>query len=139
MSADTLEEAFAVKGNVVYDFVIPSRAPWSGVVKKGQTIRIVDLEGNQSGDCVLYNANNPVERYSAAETVVAQNNIYLGKGTRLMSNEGNVMMTVAADNCGRHDTSGGACRSCCSCCAPRRCSPTTTTSCGPPPACPAPR
>jgi hypothetical protein len=109
MPADTLEEAFAVSGKVVYDFVIPSRAPWSGVVKKGQMIRIVDLEGNQSGDCVLYNAHDPVERYSASETVVAQKNIYLGKGTRLMSNEGNVMMIVTADNCGRHDTIGGAC------------------------------
>ena len=26
-----------------------------------------------------------------------------------MSNEGNVMMTITADTCGRHDTSGGAC------------------------------
>ncbi len=109
LPADTLAEAFAVAGKVVYDFVIPSRAPWSGVVKKGQTIRIVDLEGNQSGDCVLYNAHDPLERYSASETVVDQKNIYLGKGSRLMSNEGNVMMIVTADNCGRHDTSGGAC------------------------------
>jgi urea carboxylase-associated protein 1 len=91
------------------DFVIPARAPWSGVVKRGQTIRIVDLEGNQSGDCILYNALDPAERYSASDTIAAQRNIFLTAGTRLMSNEGNVMMTIIADTCGRHDTIGGAC------------------------------
>jgi hypothetical protein len=102
-------EPSAIEGKVVLDHVIPSRAPWSGVVKKGQILRIVDLEGNQSGDCILYNAANPEERYSAAQTMVAQKNIFLALGTNLMSNEGNVMMVVTADTLGRHDTIGGAC------------------------------
>jgi urea carboxylase-associated protein 1 len=93
----------------VYDFAIPARASWSRVVKAGETIRILDLEGNQSGDCILYNANDPAERFSSCETIVAQKNIFLTAGTRLMSNEGNAMMTITADTCGRHDTSGGAC------------------------------
>jgi hypothetical protein len=96
-------------GTMVYDFTIPARAPWSHVVKKGQTLRIIDLEGNQAVDCILYNADDPAERYSSCETIVAQRNIFLGTGTTLMSNEGNPMMTVVADTCGRHDTSGGAC------------------------------
>jgi uncharacterized protein len=94
---------------VKYEFVIPARASWSRVVKKGQALRIVDLEGNQSGDCILYNADNPEERYSACQTMVAQKNIFLTTGTRLMSDEGNAMMSVTADTCGRHDTIGGAC------------------------------
>jgi hypothetical protein len=96
-------------GTMVYDFTIPARAPWSHLVKKGQTLRIIDLEGNQAVDCILYNADDPAERYSSCETIVAQRNIFLGTGTTLMSNEGNPMMTVVADTCGRHDTSGGAC------------------------------
>lgn len=96
-------------GRIVYDFVIPARAPWSHVVKRGQTLRIIDIEGNQAVDCILYNADDPAERYSSCETIVAQRNIFLGVGTTLYSNEGNAMMTVVADNCGRHDTSGGAC------------------------------
>jgi urea carboxylase-associated protein 1 len=102
-------DAAKVEGRIVYDYVIPARAPWSRVVKKGETIRIIDLEGNQSGDCIIYNANDPEERYSASETIVAQRNIFLTTGTKLMSNEGNVMMRVTADTCGRHDTIGGAC------------------------------
>ena len=96
-------------GAIVYDFVIPARAPWSHVVKKGQMLRIVDIEGNQAVDCILYNANDAAERYSSSDTIVAQRNIFIGVGTTLYSNEGNPMMTVVADNCGRHDTSGGAC------------------------------
>ena len=93
----------------VYDFTIPARAPWSRVVKAGQTLRIIDLEGNQAVDCILYNAQDSAERYSAQETITAQRNIFLTTGTKLMSNEGNVLMTVTADTCGRHDTIGGAC------------------------------
>src|SRR3954467_4535382 len=104
-----LAAALHVAGRSVYDYTIPARAPWSHVVTKGQTLRIIDLEGNQAVDCILYNANDPAERYSSCETSVAQRNIFLGAGTALMSNEGNPMMTVVADTCGRHDTSGGAC------------------------------
>ncbi len=95
--------------SIIYDFTIAARAPWSHVVKQGQTIRIIDLEGNQAVDCILYNAHDPAERYSSCETVVAQRNIFLNVGTTLYSNEGRAMMTITADTCGRHDTSGGAC------------------------------
>jgi len=93
----------------IYDHVIPARAPWSGIVRRGQTLRIVDLEGNQAVDCILYSAADPTERYSAAQTIVAQANIFLTTGTKLMSDEGNVLMTIVADTCGRHDTIAGAC------------------------------
>ncbi|MGN6504334.1 MAG: urea amidolyase associated protein UAAP2 [Tepidisphaeraceae bacterium] len=95
--------------NTIQEFTIPARAPWSHVVKAGQTIRIVDLEGNQAVDCLFYNAHDTSERYSSCETVVLQQNIFLGVGTQLISNEGRPMLTITADNVGRHDTSGGAC------------------------------
>ncbi|HUO09367.1 MAG TPA: urea amidolyase associated protein UAAP2 [Phycisphaerae bacterium] len=104
-----LEEASKVQGKVIYDFTIPARASWSRVVKKGQTARIIDVGGNQSGDCLLYNAHDPAERYSAQDTITAQKNIFLTTGSVLMSNEGNPMMTITADTLGRHDTIGGAC------------------------------
>src|SRR5262245_58522159 len=94
---------------VIRDETVPARAPWADVVKKGQTLRIIDLEGNQAVDCILYNPHDDAERYSAPDTIAAQKNIFLTTGTRLMSNEGNVMMTITADTCGRHDTIGGAC------------------------------
>lgn len=81
------------------------------VVKKGQTFRILDLEGNQAADTLFYNADDPSERYSAVDTIREQGNVYLSAGTRLLSNECNLMLEIVADTCGRHDTLGGACAS----------------------------
>jgi len=89
--------------------VVPAGDYYIKVVKAGQTFRILDLEGNQAADTLFYNANNPAERYSAMDTIREQGNIYLTTGTRLLSNEGNLMLDIVADTCGRHDTIGGAC------------------------------
>ena len=99
----------AVSPTMVLDEVVPARAAWSHIVERGQTLRIIDLGGNQAIDCLLYNANDPSERYSAHDTVAAQRNIFLVAGTRLMSNEGAPMMTITATTCAYHDTIGGAC------------------------------
>lgn len=79
------------------------------VVNRGQTFRILDLEGNQAADTLFYNASNPEERYSAMDTIREQGNIYLTAGTMLRTNENNAMLEIVADTCGRHDTLGGAC------------------------------
>lgn len=92
-----------------YRQVIPAGDPWSRVVKRGETLRIVDLEGNQAADTLFFDASNPENRYSASDTIRVQRALYLTTGTKLISNEGDVLMTIVADTCGRHDTLGGAC------------------------------
>lgn len=82
---------------------------WLKEIKVGQTLRILDLEGNQAADTLFYSAANPSERYSAMDTIREQNNLYLTVGSRLRSNLNNVMLEITADTCGRHDTLGGAC------------------------------
>lgn len=77
----------------------------------GQTVRLVDTEGNQAVDTLFYNANNPAERYSPTDTVREQGNVYLSTGTVLQSTFNNPMLEIVADTCGRHDTLGGACAS----------------------------
>jgi urea carboxylase-associated protein 1 len=89
--------------------IVAAGEPWMGVVCKGQYLRIVDLEGNQAVDTLFYNASSTEERYSAQDTIREQGSLYLGVGSRLLSNEGNVMLAIVADTCGRHDTLGGAC------------------------------
>lgn len=96
-------------GAACYDAVVAAGEPWLHVVRRGQVLRIQDLEGNQAVDTLFYNAHDVRERYSAVDTICAQRNIYLTTGTRLLSNEGNTMLTIVADTCGRHDTLGGAC------------------------------
>ncbi len=93
----------------VLDEVVDAGDYWLKAIKAGQTIRIVDLEGNQAADTLFYNANDVSERYSATDTIRAQGNVYLTAGSELMSNYGNPLLTITADTCGRHDTLGGAC------------------------------
>jgi uncharacterized protein len=91
------------------DSVVPAGEPWMGVVRAGQVLRIVDLEGNQAVDTLFYNAADPHEHYSAQDTIRAQGNIYLTTGVVLRSNRGQPMLRIVEDTCGRHDTLGGAC------------------------------
>ena len=92
-----------------YREIIDSGCGYSRLVRRGEILRIVDLEGNQAVDTLFYNAADESDRYSATATIVAQNNLYLTTGTRLVSSEGNALLTIVADTCGRHDTLGGAC------------------------------
>ena len=102
-------EGPALPGKVVLDEVVPARAPWTAVVRKGQTLRIVDLEGNQSADFLMYALEDDAERYSAQDTIAAQGNIFLREGSMLRSNEGRPMALVTGTSVAYHDTIGGAC------------------------------
>jgi hypothetical protein len=105
----SLIESSLDPGAAVRREIIAAGEPWMGVVKRGQFFRIVDLEGNQAVDTLFYRADTLEERYSAQDTIRAQGNIYLTSGSVLLSNQGNPMLTIVADTCGRHDTLGGAC------------------------------
>jgi uncharacterized protein len=89
--------------------VVESGCGFSRVIGKGQTLRIVDLEGNQAVDTLFYDAYDAANRYSSVDTIREQGNIYLTTGTRLISVDGDPLLTIVADTCGRHDTLGGAC------------------------------
>jgi urea carboxylase-associated protein 1 len=104
-----LRESALAPEAAIYRHVIPAGDYWMHTVQKGQTFRIVDLEGNQAADTLFFSAADPAERYSAVDTIRAGGNVYLGLGTKLMSTESNVMLEIVADLVGQHDTIGGAC------------------------------
>src|ERR1700745_2343065 len=101
--------AHKLQKHIVLDDIVPARAPWSHVVRAGETLRIIDLEGNQAVDFLLYSLHDDAERYSAQDTVTAQKNIFLRTGSILMSNEGNPMAQIVRTTVDYHDTIGGAC------------------------------
>jgi urea carboxylase-associated protein 1 len=96
-------------GAILHDEVVAARAPWLHHIAVGQTLRIVDLEGNQAVDFLIYAEADDAERYSAQDTVAAQGNLFLRTGSVLRSNEGRAMMTIAGTTVDYHDTIGGAC------------------------------
>jgi urea carboxylase-associated protein 1 len=104
-----LTESKLEPSRAAFDAVVESGCGFSRTILRGQTLRIVDLEGNQAVDTLFFDAHDPSDRYSAVDTIREQGNIYLTTGTRLISSEGNVLLTIVADTCGRHDTLGGAC------------------------------
>ncbi len=108
MSAALVSSA-RVAATAVHLADVPAGEPWLYRLRAGQTLRILDLEGNQAVDTLFFNANDVRERYSAVDTIRAQGRLYLTTGSRLLSNDGRVMLTIVADTCGRHDTLGGAC------------------------------
>jgi urea carboxylase-associated protein 1 len=105
MSAD----ATAGLDAITYDFVVPARQPWSRVIKRGEVLRLIDLEGQQAVDFLCYNAEDPGDRYNSMNTVKVQGNSYVGKGTVLYSDAGMPLFTVIEDTLGRHDTVYGCC------------------------------
>ena len=82
-----------VNGAISRDDTVRARSPWSAVGAKGQVLTVADT----------------TERYSAPDTMAAQRSVFLTTGSVLRSSEGRAMMTVVADEVGRHDTIGGAC------------------------------
>jgi uncharacterized protein len=109
MSARQLVESKFDPEAAVVDEMCLAGEPWVKLVMQGQIFRIVDLGGNQAVDTLFYNASRATERYSANNTILHQQMLYLTTGSMLYSNCGNVMLTIVADTCGRHDTLGGAC------------------------------
>jgi urea carboxylase-associated protein 1 len=101
--------SFTTDREVVLDTIVGRRAPWSHVVRAGELLTIIDLEGNQAVDCLIYDAADTSIRYSAPDTIQAQGNIYLTEGSVLVANTGDALMTLVSDDVGRHDTIGGAC------------------------------
>jgi uncharacterized protein len=96
-------------GSIIEDRIVPPDAHWGRVLQQGQTLRIVDLEGKQAVDFLCYNAEDPSERYNAADTMKYAGTIFLTTGHGIYSDMGRRLFTIVEDTCGRHDTIGGCC------------------------------
>ncbi len=72
-------------------------------------LRIVDLEGRQSADTLIFDATRSDVRYNAPNTVKLAKSVYVTKGVVLYDDLAQPMMTVIEDTVGRHDTLAGCC------------------------------
>ncbi|MNN12338.1 hypothetical protein D3C81_1253250 [compost metagenome] len=93
----------------IYDETILAGNGFMKELLPGQTIRIIDVNGNQAADTLFYDAEDPEDHYSAINTITAQSNVYLTTGSILRSESGKGLLEIVADTCGRHDTIGGSC------------------------------
>jgi uncharacterized protein len=98
-----------VSGDLLFEKIVPAKAPWAGRVARGDVLVITDLDGQQAVDFLCYDAHDLGDRYSSTNTIKVQGNIYVGLGTVLYADSGNPLMTVVEDSCGKHDTIYGCC------------------------------
>ncbi len=106
-----LTHSLLERHHAMYNQICLAGEPWIKAIRRGQILRILDIEGNQAVDTLFYNAFDADEHYSATVTIAKQAALYISTGSILYSNEGNPLLTIVADTCGRHDTLGGACSS----------------------------
>lgn len=80
---------------------------WSRVLRRGQRLKLTDLEGGAAVAALFYNANDTTERYNMPDTLKAQHIARLTQGFVLYSDMGRILCSIVADSCGWHDTITG--------------------------------
>src|SRR5262245_56949783 len=80
---------------------------WSRIVRRGQVLTLIDVEGGSTPAALFYNARQPLERYNMADTLKAQHTFRLTRGHVLYSDMGRVLMSIVEDSAGWHDTVTG--------------------------------
>jgi len=90
--------------DLLYQDQLPGNCHWSFKMKRGTVLRFIDLQGGANVAVLLYNADNPLERYNMADTLKAQHTFYLSKGHVCYSDMGRVLCSIVEDTCGWHDT-----------------------------------
>lgn len=83
--------------------VIPPRSGVSFTIKKGQHLKVVDIEGEQVSDFICYNLHDKAEYLSSGRTIDYAETIFLTTGHPFYSNRSNIMFEIIEDKVGRHD------------------------------------
>ncbi len=89
---------------LLWSELMPGGAHWSGVLRRGNTLRVTDLHGGANLSVLLFNQEEKTERYNMPDTLKAQHTAFLTKGHVCYSDMGRVLCSVAEDSCGWHDT-----------------------------------
>lgn len=93
----------------VASHVIEPMMGWSGLVKAGQYIKVLDPLGRQCADFWAFNAEDLNEHLSAMHTRVWVNRLCPTVGESFHSNNRRPILQLMADTCGRHDLLTAAC------------------------------
>ena len=72
-------------------------------LKKGQKLKVIDAEGEQVSDMVLFNAKDRREKLSSGKTLDFEASILISSGNFLWSNRSNKMAEILEDTNGRND------------------------------------
>lgn len=91
-------------GPVLWEETIPGGCHWSGVIRRGVTLRLIDRDGAANAAMLIFNHEDKCERYNMPDTLKAQHTAFLTKGYVCYSDMGRVLCSVTEDTAGWHDT-----------------------------------
>lgn len=91
----------------LYEETVPGGGHTSFVLKRGQLLRITDLDGGANVSLLLLSASEKSERLNLPDTLKCQHTAKLTAGHCLYSDMGRVLAAITADTCGWHDSFGG--------------------------------
>ena len=91
----------------LYEELVPGGGHTSFVLKRGQLLRITDIEGGANVSLLLLNAHEKSERLNLPDTLKCQHTARLTAGHCLYSDMGRILAAITADTCGWHDSVGG--------------------------------
>jgi uncharacterized protein len=83
--------------------IIPPRSAAAFILKSGQKIKVIDIEGEQVSDFICFNYHHRTEYLSAGRTMDYEETLFLSNGNKFYSNRSNVMLKMIEDTVGRHD------------------------------------
>jgi len=82
---------------------VPGGAHTSFVMRRGTRLRITAEDAGANASLVLYNYEQPSERYNMPDTLKGQHTAFLTLHHVLYSDMGRAMCSITADDCGWHD------------------------------------
>ncbi|MDX1435604.1 MAG: urea carboxylase-associated family protein [Anaerolineales bacterium] len=71
-------------------------------LEQGETVRVIDVEGEQVADLFCFAASDTDEKLSSGQTTDYSGKLYLSAGDALYSNRSRAMLTITGDTVGRH-------------------------------------
>lgn len=83
--------------------IISPRSGEAFLLKKGERLKVSDIQGEQVSDFICFNLKDPKEYLSSGRTIDYEETIFLTKGNKFYSNKSNVMFTMDEDTVGKHD------------------------------------
>jgi len=89
---------------VLWEDALPGGAHWSGLLRRGTTLRFTDVAGRANVSALFFNHEARTERYNMPDTLKAQHTAFLTRGNVCFSDMGRVLCSIPHDSCGWHDT-----------------------------------
>jgi uncharacterized protein YcgI (DUF1989 family) len=83
-------------------FIVPAGGGAGLRLKLGECLRVIDIEGGQTGDLVALSADGK-QRLNSGRTFDYGGKIYVSTGDVLWSDRSNPLLTIVADDVGKHD------------------------------------